>query len=67
VSVLVALLATVQPALSADPILIGVSAPLTGDNAGTGQESLNGAKLAAKQINAKGGRSRPPDPNRGRR
>ena len=55
VSVLVTLLATVQPALSADPILIGVSAPLTGDNAGTGQESLNGAKLAAKQINAKGG------------
>jgi branched-chain amino acid transport system substrate-binding protein len=47
--------ADVPSVLGADPILIGVSAPLTGDNAGTGQESLNGAKLAAKQINAKGG------------
>src|SRR5437867_5464370 len=54
---LVALVAVadVPSVFGADPILIGVSAPLTGDNAGTGQESLNGAKLAAKQINAKGG------------
>ena len=54
---LVALLgvADASSVYGADPILIGVSAPLTGDNAGTGQESLNGAKLAAKQINAKGG------------
>jgi branched-chain amino acid transport system substrate-binding protein len=44
-----------RQAFGADPILIGVSAPLTGDNASNGQESLNGAKLAAKQINAKGG------------
>jgi branched-chain amino acid transport system substrate-binding protein len=54
--VVVMLLASAfQPAFSAEPILIGVSAPLTGDNASNGQESLNGAKLAAKQINAKGG------------
>ena len=42
-------------ARAADPILIGFSAPLTGDAAGSGQESLNGAKLAVEQINAKGG------------
>jgi branched-chain amino acid transport system substrate-binding protein len=44
-----------NPARAADPILIGFSAPLTGDNAGSGQESLNAAKLAVEQINAKGG------------
>jgi branched-chain amino acid transport system substrate-binding protein len=37
------------------PIRIGVSLPLTGDNAATGQKGLNGAKLAATQINARGG------------
>jgi branched-chain amino acid transport system substrate-binding protein len=37
------------------PILIGVSGPLTGDAAGSGQEAMNGAKLAADQLNAKGG------------
>jgi branched-chain amino acid transport system substrate-binding protein len=52
---LVMLLASTPSVFAADPILIGVSAPLTGDNAGTGQEALNGAKLAAQQINAKGG------------
>jgi branched-chain amino acid transport system substrate-binding protein len=40
---------------AADPILIGFSAPLTGDAAGSGQESLNGAKLAVAELNAKGG------------
>jgi branched-chain amino acid transport system substrate-binding protein len=39
----------------ADPIMIGFSAPLTGDAAGSGQESLNGAKLAVAELNAKGG------------
>ena len=54
--VVVTLLASAWPrAFGADPVLIGVSAPLTGDNAGNGQESMNGAKLAAKQINASGG------------
>src|SRR5215467_13464591 len=42
-------------AIAADPLLIGFSAPLTGDNAGSGQESLNAAKLAVEQINAAGG------------
>jgi branched-chain amino acid transport system substrate-binding protein len=40
---------------AADPILIGFSAPLTGDAAGSGQESLDGAKLAVAELNAKGG------------
>jgi branched-chain amino acid transport system substrate-binding protein len=43
------------PARAADPILIGVSGPLTGDAAGSGQEAMNGAKLAVEQLNAKGG------------
>jgi branched-chain amino acid transport system substrate-binding protein len=42
-------------ARAADPILIGVSGPLTGDAAGSGQEAMNGAKLAVDQLNAKGG------------
>jgi branched-chain amino acid transport system substrate-binding protein len=42
-------------AASGPPIKIGVSLPLTGDNAATGQKALNGAKLAVNQINAKGG------------
>jgi branched-chain amino acid transport system substrate-binding protein len=40
---------------AADPILIGFSAPLTGDAAGSGQEAVDGAKLAVAEINAKGG------------
>jgi ABC-type branched-subunit amino acid transport system substrate-binding protein len=40
---------------AADPILIGVSGPLTGDAAGSGQEAMDGAKLAVDQLNAKGG------------
>jgi branched-chain amino acid transport system substrate-binding protein len=42
-------------ARAADPILIGFSAPLTGDAAGSGQEALNGAKLAVAELNAQGG------------
>jgi branched-chain amino acid transport system substrate-binding protein len=49
-----ALMASTQ-SNAADPILIGFSAPLTGDAAGSGQESLNGAKLAVAELNAKGG------------
>jgi branched-chain amino acid transport system substrate-binding protein len=44
-----------RPAMAAAPILIGVSGPLTGDAAGSGQEAMNGAKLAADELNAKGG------------
>lgn len=40
---------------AADPILIGFSAPLTGDAAGSGQEALDGAKVAVAELNAKGG------------
>lgn len=50
-----ALLITPAATRAADPILIGFSAPLTGDAAGSGQESLDGAKLAVSEINAKGG------------
>jgi branched-chain amino acid transport system substrate-binding protein len=46
---------SVGAARAADPILIGVSGPLTGDAAGSGQEAMNGAKLAVEQLNAKGG------------
>jgi branched-chain amino acid transport system substrate-binding protein len=54
--VVVTLFASVrQQTFGAEPILVGVSAPLTGDNASNGEESLNGAKLAAKHINARGG------------
>jgi branched-chain amino acid transport system substrate-binding protein len=45
----------VSAARAADPILIGFSAPLTGDAAGSGQEALTGAKLAFAELNAKGG------------
>jgi branched-chain amino acid transport system substrate-binding protein len=37
------------------PLKIGVIQPLTGANAGPGQEMVNAVKLAAKQQNAKGG------------
>ena len=47
------LLATASYA--ADPILIGFSAPLTGDAAGSGQESLDGAGSPSRSSHAKGG------------
>ena len=37
------------------PIVIGVSAPTSGSSASVGQDLVEGAKLAAKEINAKGG------------
>jgi len=51
----VAMIVPPNSARAADPILIGFSAPLTGDAAGSGQEALDGAKLAVAEINAKGG------------
>jgi branched-chain amino acid transport system substrate-binding protein len=51
----IALLLITTAAYAAEPILIGFSAPLTGDAAGSGQESLDGAKLAVAELNAKGG------------
>jgi branched-chain amino acid transport system substrate-binding protein len=50
-----ALVLGAQAARAADPVRIGVSAPMTGDAAGSGQEAMNGAKLAADRLNAKGG------------
>jgi branched-chain amino acid transport system substrate-binding protein len=44
-----------REAYGADPFLIGVSAPTSGDNAAAGQDAVNAANLAAEQINAKGG------------
>ncbi len=43
------------PARAAEPIKIGVPAPLSGAYASAGIDIVNAAKLAADQINAKGG------------
>ena len=40
---------------SADTVRIGLEGPLSGDQKVTGEGMLNGAKLAAKDLNAKGG------------
>ncbi len=40
---------------AAEPVKIGVIKPLTGSVAYNGQESVNGARIAAEEINAKGG------------
>ncbi|WP_373870027.1 ABC transporter substrate-binding protein [Azorhizobium oxalatiphilum] len=42
-------------AMAADPIKIGVNQPLTGAFAASGTYVVNGAKIAADEINAKGG------------
>ena len=39
----------------ANSISIAVEAPLSGDQAASGQDMLNGVKLAADEVNAKGG------------
>jgi branched-chain amino acid transport system substrate-binding protein len=44
-----------QSVMAADTIKIGINAPLTGFAASDGKSALNGAKLAAEQINAAGG------------
>lgn len=44
-----------RAACAAEPIKVGVPAPLSGSNASAGVDIVNAAKLAAKQINAKGG------------
>ena len=46
--------ATATPALTGT-VRIGVEAPITGDQAETGKGMINGAQLAADQLNAKGG------------
>ncbi|WP_245570215.1 ABC transporter substrate-binding protein [Bradyrhizobium ottawaense] len=51
-----AALVAVMPANGADKVAkIGVLAPLTGGSASEGNEMVNGAKLAADEINAAGG------------
>jgi len=57
VSVLVTLVLTLaaSTALAADPIVIGVQAPITGQYANEGQGIEKGVKLIAKQINDQGG------------
>lgn len=42
-------------ALAADPIKIGVVTPVTGANADVGSHVVNGATLAVREINARGG------------
>ena len=46
--------ATPTPALTGT-VRIGVEAPISGDQADTGKGMINGAQLAADQLNAKGG------------
>ncbi len=46
---------TSQAALSADAVKVGVVLPLTGISATIGNQTMNGAKAAAEQINEKGG------------
>lgn len=45
------------PATAGDagPIVIALEAPLTGSQAANGQDMLRGARLAAKEVNARGG------------
>ena len=42
-------------ALAADPIRIGLVSEITGPNAEAGANTVNGAKLAAEEVNAAGG------------
>jgi branched-chain amino acid transport system substrate-binding protein len=49
------LIGSITPGRSADDIIIGVSQPLTGPFAASGNYVMNGAKIAADEINAKGG------------
>jgi len=42
-------------AASADIVKIGLLAPLTGPNAGDGQDFVRGVELAIKEANARGG------------
>lgn len=44
-----------RPATAAEPVKVGVPAPLSGSNASAGVDIVNAAKLAAQQINKKGG------------
>lgn len=44
-----------RPATAAEPLKVGVPAPLSGSNASAGIDIVNAAKLAAQQINKKGG------------
>ena len=55
-SVLIALaLGASVAAFAADPIRIGLSGPFTGGSSPMGASMRDGVKLAANEINAKGG------------
>jgi branched-chain amino acid transport system substrate-binding protein len=51
----VALAVACVPAFAADPLLVGVQAPITGQYANEGQGIADAVKLLVKQQNAKGG------------
>jgi branched-chain amino acid transport system substrate-binding protein len=53
--IVAALLAASYPALAADPIKLGLSGPFTGGSSPMGASMRDGVKLAAGEINAKGG------------
>ena len=55
VGALLATSAIVFPAWAADPIKIGLSGPYTGGSSSMGVSMRDGARLAAKEINANGG------------
>src|SRR5215213_3959054 len=44
-----------RAAASTDPIVVGISLPLTGDFSQPGGEAKRGYEIWAKQVNAKGG------------
>ncbi len=44
-----------EPAFSAEPLLVGLEAPLSGDQRSNGRDIFRGALLAAEAINAAGG------------
>ena len=46
-------------ARSAEPLKIGMVAPVTGPAAEYGRYQIQGAKLAAEEVNKAGGRARP--------
>lgn len=54
-ALLIAMLTWVSASHAAEPIVLGLSAPLSGPMASTGQRMKEGAQLYVEQVNARGG------------
>lgn len=54
-SIVIFILCVCGAAQAAEPVKIGVIAPLTGSQANIGMGVVNGIKAATKRINAQGG------------